>query len=226
MKNVKLADTKKIFKPVIDDFSIQGKDRSDFLEAAFFAYAHKNFFIDKIFWGRLAAVEKFVLKSNFQKILDFGAGSGVLAHCLAGNLSEIIMTDTEPAPFYEIKERIQFPDNALFINPEVLNEFKFNHYFDAIIALDVLEHVTDLTAITEIFSGLLKPGGEIVISGPTENILYKLGRHLAGSEFTGDYHRRNITDVKDFFEKKGRIKHLKTIYPILPLFEIFSVKLQ
>ena len=55
--------------------------------------------------------------------------------------------------------------------------------FDIIYALDVLEHINDLEPYVTLFSKLLVPGGTVIISGPTENIFYKIGRKIAGKRF-------------------------------------------
>ena len=64
--------------------------------------------------------------------------------------------------------------------------------FELIIALDVLEHVKDLPGTLAQLLRLLQPGGELIVSGPTENALYRFGRRLAGPEYSGDYHERGV----------------------------------
>ena len=105
-----------------------------------------------------------------------------------------------------------------------LKEERFQLSFDAIIALDVLEHVDDLTDILQQFRRLLKPGGIVVISGPTENGLYKLGRRIAGKRFTGDYHVSNIGRIEQECRRIGLVNKIATIYPMLPLFKVFSLQ--
>ncbi len=69
---------------------------------------------------------------------------------------------------------------------------------------------------------LLRPGGQIVISGPTENIFYKIGRKLAGPEYSGDYHERGILEVRELLGDQMDIIHIATLYWPLPLFEVFA----
>ena len=68
---------------------------------------------------------------------------------------------------------------------------------------------------------LLKPGGQVVISGPTENIFYKLGRALAGPEYSGDYHERGIVEVRDLLGEQMQVIPIATLYWPVPLFEVF-----
>ena len=59
----------------------------------------------------------------------------------------------------------------------------------------------------------------LIISGPTESFLYKIGRKLAG--FSGDYHVTNIYDVERKFSEGGFTKTgLKKLYFPFTLFRI------
>ena len=69
---------------------------------------------------------------------------------------------------------------------------------DYVVATDVLEHVPDLGSCIATFARLLRPAGLLVMSGPTETALYRLGRLLAG--FAGKEHYHH-TDV---FRSAGR----------------------
>ena len=62
----------------------------------------------------------------------------------------------------------------------------------------------------------------MIISGPTENIFYKLGRMLAGPEYSGDYHERGISEVRDLLAKQMNVIHIATLYWPVPLFDIFA----
>jgi 2-polyprenyl-3-methyl-5-hydroxy-6-metoxy-1,4-benzoquinol methylase len=94
--------------------------------------------------------------------------------------------------------------------------------FDVIVATDVLEHVEDISGTLADMRALLKPNGQIIISGPTENILYKIGRKLAGPEYSGDYHERGILEVRDLIGKQMKVISIATLYWPIPLFEVFA----
>ncbi|HBL17668.1 MAG TPA: hypothetical protein DD417_13205 [Elusimicrobia bacterium] len=48
--------------------------------------------------------------------------------------------------------------------------------FDRVFCLDVLEHFQELGPVLGKLRGLLKSGGSLIISEPTESWLYRLGR--------------------------------------------------
>lgn len=219
-----ISAAKPSFKRAFIELSKEHPKDQELLEAAFYAYAHRNPLIDRLFWGRLRAVESHLSRRKPDAVLDFGTGSGIMSYALAGRVGRVVATDLEPRPYELMKERIGFPEGIEFVLPEDIGTGAFDGAFDAIVALDVLEHMDDIPGSLDAFRRLLRPGGEVVISGPTENVLYKIGRFLAGSRFTGAYHVTDIGRIKAECKKAGTVRHIKTLYPLLPLFEIFSVR--
>jgi 2-polyprenyl-3-methyl-5-hydroxy-6-metoxy-1,4-benzoquinol methylase len=223
-KNIK--QTKSLFKEAsiktMKDFGVDDKIK----EAALPAYAHKNPLIDYLFWKRLYVVYNYINKINCKNVLDFGCGSGVMSYLMEKSGKSVVGVDIEYEPLNKIKKYIKFPDDILFIDPEKLKNSKYNRYFDVIIALDVLEHIEDLESVIKLFKNLLKDGGFVIVSGPTENILYKIGRRIAGRDFKGDYHVSNIQNIKEEFSNfSDDIKAIAKLYPLFPLFDVFIVKL-
>jgi 2-polyprenyl-3-methyl-5-hydroxy-6-metoxy-1,4-benzoquinol methylase len=94
--------------------------------------------------------------------------------------------------------------------------------FDLIVALDVLEHVDALPTTLAELQALLAPGGHMVISGPSENLFYKIGRVLAGPEYSGDYHERGIAEVRQLVADRMQITSIALLYWPVPLFDIFA----
>jgi 2-polyprenyl-3-methyl-5-hydroxy-6-metoxy-1,4-benzoquinol methylase len=215
--------TRGIFKHAIEKIS-RHTDTYAVSEAAFPAYAHKNPIIDYVFWKRLKLAYDFALKNKPETVLDFGCGSGVLSYSLAEICSNVVALDIETGPLNLIKEKIAFPSNIEFLDKD-LKEVKFQSgKFDLIIALDVLEHVDNLNSYIEEFSRILSPGGTILVSGPTENIFYKIGRKLAGNKFTGDYHVTDIHHIRRQFETTMSVNtEARILWPVT-LFELFSAR--
>ena len=209
------------FKAVFQQMVKQSSKVLD--EAAFPAYAHRNPVIDHIFWQRLAAAERYLQSRKNNLVLDFGCGSGVMSYILAGNADKVIATDIEPASWHQMHSAVVFPPNIQFASATELESEDYSHRFDAIVALDVLEHVDDLPAILRQFRAWLKPGGVAVISGPTENALYKLGRRLAGNRFTGEYHVSNISRIESTARQHGTVSPIAVLYPVFPLFKVFAL---
>ena len=193
-------------------------------EAAFPAYSHPNPFINWLFWQRLRkTMETIERGAPYHRVLDFGCGSGVMLPFLSSVAENVIALDLDLIPFERMKAQIDFPSN---IEVHDTRSFPLDAWpaasFEIITALDVLEHVEDLSATLKSLLRLLKPGGRLIVSGPTENVFYKLGRRVAGREYTGDYHERGIAEIKHQLASMARIEQIAVLYPPMPLFDLFA----
>ena len=193
-------------------------------EAGFPAYSHRNPLINWLFWQRLRKVMDYLeTDTTYEHVLDFGCGSGVMLPFLCSISTRVTAMDIDLLPFERVSRQRAFPVNLQVHDARQvpLRELP-KASFDLIIATDVLEHVKDLAETLNDMQELLVPGGQIIISGPTENILYKLGRALAGPEYSGDYHERGILEVRNLLAKEMRVTQIATLYWPVPLFEVFA----
>ena len=192
-------------------------------EAAFCAYADPNPLIRFLFWRRLwVALEFLELHGPYDAVLDFGCGSGVILPLVTGFAKHITGVDMTLAPHRDIARYISFPENIELYETtnHPLSSFA-NNTFDTIIALDVLEHVSDLEQVGKELCRIAKPNGNIIISGPTESFVYQIGRKIAGKEYTGTYHVRNVYDIRNTLEPLMKITTLATLYYPFPLFKVY-----
>ena len=223
-----MKNTKKIFKNTITEIlNNQGTDEV-LSEAALPAYAHKNPIIDYIFWQRISLAVEFIDKNvnSNAAILDFGCGTGVLSFELAKKGFNLTSIDLDLSPLNLLQSKIKYPSNITFIEHDFLTMNFESQKFKAIVALDVLEHIPleILPEYLKKFDELLQPNGFIIVSGPTENWLYRIGRKIAGNDFTGHYHETNINKIKNVFNLNFQVKLIsKLIWPFT-LFEIFYAK--
>jgi 2-polyprenyl-3-methyl-5-hydroxy-6-metoxy-1,4-benzoquinol methylase len=202
---------------------LQESERGRLDEAGFPAYSHANPLINWLFWQRLRTAMNHIEKHGpYGMSLDFGCGSGVMLAFLAQHSQQVIATDIDLVPLERVKKYIPLAENIQVLDAK---QTAFSQLrpksFDLINALDVLEHVDDLPGTLSGLLGLLKPGGQLVVSGPTENILYQIGRRLAGPEYSGAYHERGIGEVKRELNRLARVEQIATLYWPVPLFEVF-----
>lgn len=193
-------------------------------EAGFSAYSHRSPIINWLFWKRLHIAMNHIEKSApHESILDFGCGSGVMLPFLAEAGRHVTAFDIDLHPLERVKQHIPLDANvqALDANQTPLSALPPKS-FDLINALDVLEHVQDLPQTLAQLMNLLKPNGQLVVSGPTENALYQIGRKIAGPEYSGAYHERGIAEIKRELRRIARIEHIATLYQPIPLFEVFT----
>jgi len=202
---------------------LEEAERGRLDESGFPAYSHLNPLINWLFWQRLRTAMKYIKKyAPYENILDFGCGSGVMLPFLAQHGRQVTAIDIDLLPLESLKKHIPLAENVrvLDANQTALPQLTPKS-FDLINALDVLEHVDDLSTTLSDLLSLLKPGGRLVISGPTENTFYQIGRKLAGPEFSGEYHERGTAEIKRELARLACVTQIATLYWPAPLFEIF-----
>lgn len=195
-------------------------------EAGFSAYSHRSPIINWLFWRRLHIAMNHIERSApYENILDFGCGSGVMLPFLAEQSKHVTALDIDLHPLEQARQHIPLAANVQVVDA---NQTPISSLppksFDLINALDVLEHVQDLPQTLLQLMNLLKPNGQLVVSGPTENFLYKIGRKIAGPEYSGAYHERGIAEIKHELKRLARVEHIATLYQPIPLFEIFTAR--
>lgn len=195
-------------------------------EAGVPAYSHRNPLINWLFWQRLRSAMDFIGRNApYEHLLDFGCGSGVMLPFLLQISKQVTAMDIDLLPLERVRKYIPLATNVQLLDARqtVVSDLPANS-FDVIVALDVLEHVRDLSQTLNNLMTCLAPRGRLVVSGPTENILYQIGRRLAGPEYTGNYHERGISEIRRELAKIATVDHIATLYWPIPLFEVFAAK--
>jgi len=170
-------------------------------------------------WTRVRVILAAIAKREHMKnTLDFGCGYGVFTEYLLQHSDHTLAFDLMIDELKPIGDKLGWKNISYASDLKVLAGK--NGSFDLILATEVLEHVDDLEGMLRLFRDLLEPGGRLLISGPTENFLYKIGRKLAG--FSGEYHVRNIYTILDAANKVFRPRKVATIFPILTFYEVYE----
>ena len=173
-----------------------------------------------LFWERIYRVIQYVeRRGKMSKVMDFGCGGGVMLPILSPQAEAVLAVDIDLAPSQKMSKFIPLGGNVTFatsyaqIPPCSL---------DLILALDVLEHVDDLNVVLVELCSRLSPGGEIIVSAPSENFAYKIGRRLAGSEYSGDYHVRNIYHIRQSLRQFVDVRTVAALFAPIPFFIVLS----
>jgi len=207
---------------------LEEAERGRLDESGFPAYSHLNPLINWLFWQRLHTAMNYIEKyAPYENVLDFGCGSGVMLPFLAQQSKQVTAIDIDLLPLESLKKHIPLAENIQVVDANQTSLSQLTpQSFDLINALDVLEHVDDLTHTLIELLNLLKPWGRLVVSGPTENTFYQIGRKLAGSEFSGEYHERGTAEIKGELARLACVRQIATLYWPAPLFEIFVAQVQ
>lgn len=186
-------------------------------EQALPSYAHPNVLMSWLFWQRIRVVIRELERADAGKVLDFGCGAGVLLPVLLGMKAEVSACDLELSYASRLARERGWRDIDWRTGLDSLKELA-PATFDTIICLDVLEHVDSLPEVVAEFVRLLKPDGRLIVSGPTESILYRAGRRLAG--FSGHYHVRNIYEIERYLSRFFRLLLARRLVWPVTLFRI------
>lgn len=177
------------------------------------SYVHANPAAAMVAWVRLAAAAALYRRhAPAGPVLDFGAATGEIFH---------VLRPTGDRIDYHFIEGDDLLARALAADiPAAVRESQVEPgRYGAIFALDSLEHNDDYAELLTTLAAGLRPGGVLILSGPTESWLYRLGRRIAG--FSGHYHKTTIFDIERVAERHLALKAARTLpLPLLPLFRV------
>jgi len=175
------------------------------------SYLHRNPLAAGAAWWRLFAAAGLFRRSGARApVLDFGAATGELGQILGPSV---------PYDFIESDEMMArvLTDMAPAAGRRTLEAIPHG-YYGTIFALDSLEHNENVPELVDALIAGLKPDGRLIVSGPTENVLYRLGRRVAG--FKGHYHHTNIHDIERVISARMINQARLTVPAGLPLFSV------
>jgi ubiquinone/menaquinone biosynthesis C-methylase UbiE len=158
-----------------------------------------TFLVRELFWRRLEALLALSQPPSRERALDFGGGNGVLAPTLSRRYGEVLCVDLRTEMAEEIR-RDEKLENVRLLTGEISSLGLPSEHVDTIVAADVLEHILHLEALVAEFHRLLKPGGELLVSAPSENRFYELGRKVFGYTKPDD-HYHPASHVEEVIER-------------------------
>ncbi len=146
-------------------------------------YRSGNPLVRWLFLKRLEVAERLARldEPGALTLLDAGCGEGLLLKRLKAGWPRHAVEGMDHRP--EVTS-LDIPGVTLFAadltKPGALPAARYDRLF----ALDVLEHLKDLAAPLAVLRAALKPGGLLVVSAPTENLLHKSCRFLIKGTFS------------------------------------------
>jgi 2-polyprenyl-3-methyl-5-hydroxy-6-metoxy-1,4-benzoquinol methylase len=183
------------------------------------AYIHPNPLVRWIFWKRLKLMLMLSLKA--ERVLDFGSGSGVFLYSLCKNFKEVYGLDVATKSMNYIKKKFKLNNLKIIKNRGEKLPFK-DRFFDIVYAADVLEHMDNPQIIYQELNRIIKPGGCLIVSGPTENLIYELAKKIIFRRKSASEHYYNIDNVINETSKFFTIEKIKIIpLRIIAGFKIF-----
>lgn len=166
-------------------------DPSDIDEMGLRSYIDGNWLSRQMAWGKLGVVISLADFQTDDVVLDFGCGTGILLALINGRVKKVYATDIHLRVAELLVRKLEIA-NVELIPPEAVPQLRRGEV-TKIVAANVLEHVPDLRHVIKDFVGIMAPTSRLIVSGPTENFLYRFGRWTV--RFSGDYHVRKIGDI-------------------------------
>lgn len=103
-----------------------------------------------------------------RRVLDAGCGIGNFVELLRGRADEVLAVDLSPRNIAVLRERFQGAPNVevLQVDLDAERAALRAREVDAIVCLDVLEHLDDDAGLVRSFHGILPPGGALFVKVP------------------------------------------------------------
>jgi len=165
-------------------------------------YVHPNPLARRIFWQRLLHAHR-LLKKHVPPdamTLDFGGGSGAFLPSLCNLFGNVSVIDLDLGDAERIASHFQLSDVSFY--RQNINAFDQKIIFDLVVATDVFEHFSDMYEPYYFLQKHLKDGGFLLLTLPTENALYELGRCIVHKTKPED-HYHSACEVVRFYEAHG-----------------------
>lgn len=179
------------------------------------SYIKGNAISQQFAWTKVKKILQLCGDQKNINILDFGCGSGVMLQPFSAHCNILYALDVDLSFAKSTANYSNIRDKIHFIHPDEINSVS-DDSIDLIVAANVLEHVPHLEKHLDLFNQKLNQEGCLIVSGPTENALYRLGRKclqiLGHKDFHGEYHVRNIDNIFDVVERQGfKMKRIEQV---------------
>lgn len=170
-----------------------------------YTYSSSNFLVRWLFWYRLRRILEHLKDCKPGRVIDIGCGEGALLLTLAKIFDQCVGVDLNVEAAKKLMQH-QGVKNVSLIQGDFAEMAFKEDYFDLVTATDVLEHIPDLSSFVKRIRKILNPDGLFLLTIPSENFFYVMGRKLFGFSQKEDscphlYNAKQIINIlKDEFE--------------------------
>lgn len=113
--------------------------------------------------GVSAAIAAHVPLDAALTVMDFGAGTGLIATRLAPQVGSIIAVDVSPAMLEQLAAKPELAGKAEIVCRDILHE-PLGRTVDLVVSAMAMHHVQDTTALAAALFAHLVPGGRIALA--------------------------------------------------------------
>jgi 2-polyprenyl-6-hydroxyphenyl methylase/3-demethylubiquinone-9 3-methyltransferase len=141
------------------------------------------------------------------RILDIGCGAGLLCEPLARLGAQVIGIDPSPSNIAAAKLHADRGHLSIDYRCTTVDEIDARERFDVVLAMEVVEHVTDVGLFLKRCAAMLKPGGLMVVSTINRN-WKSFALAIVGAEYVLRWLPRGTHQWEKFVTPDELAKHL------------------
>lgn len=160
------------------------------------------------------AVRRAVALSGSTRVLEYGAGTGLVSQALAESVGPITLVDPSTGMREVMHSKVAtgtLPANARIWDLDLSTGSVPDERFDLVVTVMTLHHIPDLTPVLDGFAKLLDGGGHLCVV----DLVKEDGSFHRGRDFHG-HHGFDIHDLSTRLESAGFIDvRVEQIYEVV-----------
>lgn len=129
-----------------------------------------------------------------RRVLDYGCGDGTFLAMLSATSdrpAEAVGAELDDHQVSDCRARLGDRAGLSFVSIDSLDSDAHRERYDAVVCMEVLEHVVEVEGVIDRLWGLLAPDGTLLVSVPVETglplLVKQTVRRIAGWRGLGDY---------------------------------------
>jgi SAM-dependent methyltransferase len=152
-----------------------------------------------------------------QRVLDYGCGDGTFLAMLSATPdrpADAVGAELDDYQVNDCRVRLGSRAGLSFVSIASLDAPAHRARYDAVVCMEVLEHVVEIDRVIDRLDGLLAPGGTLLVSVPVETglplLVKQTVRCIAGWRGIGDYPGTSPYTLREYLRSvfAGSTPHL------------------
>ncbi len=161
------------------------------------SYIYSSKIVRHLVWSRYKKMLDIIPEvESHNRVMDLGCGEGTFLPTLDQYFNEVYGLDINIRVAEEIVRYFNLK-NIQLIEKDIFTNGLSGNSFDIIFAASSLEHFKNQEKVLQELHGLLRKGGLLVFSSPTESPFYELGRKVFGYVKPSD-HYFSVFEIADY----------------------------